>query len=94
MIISSKANNPASAFVAKFFKSPKGNSPQQIKAKLQHWIDVANSIEQLYPGHNRFEKAALRRNARENARKLAKRHPDIAEEILRESTMASSLEAA
>jgi hypothetical protein len=94
MTSSTNATNPASAFVVKFFKSPKGNSSEQIKAKLRHWIEVGNSVEQMSPGYNRFEIAALRRNARENARKLATRHPQIAEELMRESTMVSDSEVA
>jgi hypothetical protein len=88
------ASASATALVNQFFKSPGNSSPDAVKNRLRHWIEVAATLEQSHPELNRYEVATLRRNARENARKLAKRHPLIADELMRELAQHSSSEAA
>lgn len=52
-------------FIQTFFNSPSGKSPEVLKAKLIHWMTLANDPAS----------ADVRRRARQNAIRLVKRHP-------------------
>lgn len=78
-----------------FLTPPKGKSPGAIKDRIQHWIDIANFPEKhVDDPTNRYAVAAIRRSARQNARKLIRRHPELALEIQNEEQRSASQEAA
>jgi hypothetical protein len=66
-------------------RPPEGNSPEDIKARLLHWRDVAINPAKFTKGdtHPQALKAA-QRNSRQNLRRLVQRHPDIAAQIMQE----------
>jgi hypothetical protein len=82
-----------SAFLAPR-SGPKGNSPEQVKARIEHWIDVANNPEFFVNDKNPFELTHRRRMARQNLRRLCKKYPMIAELVRRERAAAINSEAA
>jgi hypothetical protein len=65
-----------------FLTPPKGKSPEDIKARILHWVDIANHPENhVTDSTNQFAVAAKRRTARQNARSLIRKHPTIAAQI-------------
>lgn len=78
-------NHEVEQFFSKFLSSPKGNSPQDIEARVRHWIDAANHPEQYTQDKSPYAVAARRKSARQNLRKLLVRHPHIAGQIMRET---------
>lgn len=78
-------------FIQLFLKPPppKSNSPVDVRAKLLHWIAVANTPEQFIPPNTPPEVSAtvisnMRRKARQNIRRLAERHPAVKDQLIRE----------
>ena len=69
-------------FLQTFLAPPEGKSPQDIKARLLHWIEVANSPEQFTGDPSAHTLAAKRRSARQNVKRLAERHPEIAAQLM------------
>lgn len=65
-------------FLKKFLKPTKGKSPEQIKQKILHWLDIANNPEAF----DSTDAAARRKSARQNVCRLVKQYPDIAAEIM------------
>lgn len=73
-------------FTEKFLKPPKGDSPEQIEARIRHWVDVANHPEAFVNGDkSQYSISAKRRSALQNLRRVLKRHPDVAKAIMQES---------
>jgi hypothetical protein len=73
-------------FTDMFLQPPKGNSPEQIAARIRHWVDVANAPEAFVAGDaSPYAISAKRRSARQNLGRLLKRYPDVAKSIMQES---------
>jgi len=72
------------SFLKAFLAPPPGDSPQDIKARLLHWIAVANEPHKFLTENNPHSVAAKRRSARQNLRRLAQRHPEIADQLMKE----------
>ena len=73
-------------FLRAFIAPPNGSTPRDTRAKLEYWIEAATHPEQHTKDNDtsRYAVAAVRRKARQNARRLAERHPDIAQQLMRE----------
>lgn len=71
-------------FLETFLEPPPGKSPQQIKARLLHWIELANHPERFSVDKSAIALAKKRRSARQSLKRLAERHPEIAAALLRE----------
>jgi hypothetical protein len=65
----------ADALIQKFIKPPRRKNPTLL---LQHWIDVANHPEQFSP----TDVMRRRAQALRNIRRLAGKHPTIAEQLM------------
>jgi hypothetical protein len=76
-------NSSVDAFLARYITPPSGRSPQTTKSRIMRWIQIANNPSEVAPP-NTSEKdiAKLRRKARQNVRRLAEAHPDVAAEIM------------
>ena len=72
-------------FLSAFLTPPPGDSPAAVKQKMLHWIEVANHPEQSSSDQSPHAIAALRRNARQNLRRLAERNPAVMQELLKEA---------
>lgn len=84
--LSGMTDSTIKEFTDKFLKPPKGDSPEQIEARIRHWVDVANHPEAFVAGDkNPYSISAKRRSALQNLRRLLKRHPDVAKTIMQES---------
>ena len=78
--------DPIKEFTDKFLNLPKGDSPEQIEARIRHWVDVANHPEAFTNGDTSpYSISAKRRSARQNLRRLLQRHPEVAKTIMQES---------
>jgi hypothetical protein len=73
-----------SKFLSQFLTTPKGNSPQDIEARIRHWIDVYNDPAQYTEDKSPYAVAAKRKAARQSLRRLLERHSAIGEQIMRE----------
>lgn len=72
-------------FADKFLKPQKGDSPEDITARIRHWVDVVNHPEAFVTGDKSPHAiSAKRRSGRQNLRRLLKRHPDVAEAMMQE----------
>jgi hypothetical protein len=71
-------------FFQRFLRPPKGNSSEQIAERIRHWIDVCNHPERYSQDANEYAISAKRRTARQNLRRLGRKHPHIVAEIMRE----------
>jgi hypothetical protein len=71
-------------FLQAFLKPPTGTSPEDIVARLRHYIDVANNPSQYSDDHSTDALRAKRRSARQNLRRIALKYPHIAAQLLRE----------
>ena len=79
------AIDPIKDFTDKFLKLPKGDSPEQIAARIRHWVDVANTPEAFVEADTSpYAIRAKRRSALQNVRRLLKRHPDVAEAMMQQ----------
>lgn len=73
-------------FTEKFLQIPKGDSPEQIEARIRHWVDVVNHPEAFVAEDTSpYAISAKRRSARQNLRRLLQKHPDVAEAIMQGS---------
>ena len=73
-------------FIQTFLPSPpKGDSPANIATRIRHWIDVYNHPEKFTDDHSPYALRAKKRSARQNVRRLAEKHPDIAGRIMAEA---------
>lgn len=79
-------------FLNEFLFPPKGHAPVDIKAKIEHWLEVANHPELFVTDGNAYEAAYKRRLALNNLRRLIQRHPAIAQQI-HEERASSATEA-
>lgn len=81
--VSPAGENPAvRQFIRTFLLPTSGRSPQSIKSRIIRWIEIANNPSQGSSNASAKEIAELRRRARQNVRRLAKAHPQVAAEIL------------
>lgn len=71
------------SFLKAFLAPPPGDSPQDIKTRLLHWVAVANDPEKFIEDQSTHAVAAKRKSARQNLKRLAERHPDIAAELMK-----------
>jgi hypothetical protein len=79
-------SNTVQSFMEAFLKPPKGNEPEQIAARIRHWTDVANDPASFVDGDkSRPAVSAKRRSALQNLRRVIERHPQSAEQMMRES---------
>ena len=82
-------NKEVTNFLKAFFKAPKGNTPEAIKARIEHWIAVLVTPPDI--AHN----AHKRKLATQNLRRLCNKYPEIVEQMLDScDSCASSKEAA
>lgn len=51
--------------------------PKLVPDKIKHWLYVANNAALVYPDAEAAELKRRRRNARNNVRRLAAKHPDL-----------------
>jgi hypothetical protein len=65
-------------------RPPEGNSPEDIKARLLKWRDVYSTPEKFTTDTHPQALKAARRNARQNIRRLALRHPELAAQLMQE----------
>lgn len=72
-------------FVQTFVGPPKGNSPEQIAERIRHWVDVCNHPERYCQDASPYAISAKRRTARQNLRRMTRKHPHVAEQIMLES---------
>ena len=79
---------PIDRFFQTFVRPPTGKSPEDILAKLRHYIDVANDPSTYATDKSAFAVRAKRRNARQAIRRLVQRHPEIAAQMMRETKRA------
>jgi hypothetical protein len=77
-------------FFKTFLRPPTGSAPQDIASKISHYIDVANSPEQHTTDKNPFALRAIRRNARQNLRRLVNKHPSIAARLMKDHANKAS----
>lgn len=75
-------------FLRTFLSVPKGKSPEDIAAKIRHYVDVANNPSQYSDDPSTFALRAKRRSARQSLRRLVQKHPQIAAQLMRESKEA------
>ncbi|HKV92332.1 MAG TPA: hypothetical protein VJW20_07270 [Candidatus Angelobacter sp.] len=71
-------------FLQTFLRPPSGTSPQDIYAKIRHHIDVANNPAQYSSDTSVLALRVKRRNARQAVRRLVLKHPEIAEQLMRD----------
>jgi hypothetical protein len=69
--------DPLAAFIRKHLTPPTGSSPADIKARLFHWIQVANNPETFCEDQSPYALAAKRRSARQNVVRILKKHPEF-----------------
>ena len=87
--------NDVDAFIKKFLRPPKSsaNSPDDVAARLRYWISVVNRPELFMKEDdpNPYAVSARRRTARQNLRRLLKKYPDVAAQVMREEDENSVL---
>ena len=71
-------------FIHTFTVPPSGRTPQTLRERFQHWIEVYAHPEQFTKDHSPHALAAKRKSARQCLRRLAERHPEVAAAFLRE----------
>jgi hypothetical protein len=74
--------------IDKFLTPPKGNSPEAIRAKLLYWVERANHPEKHSQDNSKFAIADVRRKARQNARRIITRYPEVAFQLAKEQVGA------
>jgi hypothetical protein len=72
------------SFFQTFLRPPTGTSPQDITAKILHFIDVANNPAQYSDDHSTHALRAKRRSARQSLRRLALKHQALAAQLMQE----------
>jgi hypothetical protein len=72
------------SFFQTFLRPPTGSSPQDITAKILHFIDVANNPAQYSEDHSTLALRAKRRSAKQSLRRLALKHQDLAAKLMQE----------
>ena len=65
-------------FIARHLNPSPGRTPQDLTARLQHWISIANDPSQIVSGLDAKGLANARRKARQNVRRLILGHPELA----------------
>jgi response regulator of citrate/malate metabolism len=78
------SSSPIDQFLKTFLSPPPGDTPKEIKERLLHWIAVTNEPQQFSNSEDAHAIAATRRSARQNLKRLAQRHPDIATDLMNE----------
>jgi len=81
-------------FVRTFFQAPNGSSPDDIRERILYWIERAAHPEQFVPQDTPANSlsevtAHIRRRARQNALRLAGRHPEVRDQLIRERQQES-----
>lgn len=77
-------NSSAQEFLTRFLPPPSGQSPEAVRARFKHWVEVYAHPEQFTEDHSPHALAAKRKSARQCLRRLAERHPKIADALLEE----------
>jgi hypothetical protein len=78
-------NDAISTFLDTYLSSsPQGESPQALLARAKHWLTIAQSPAELYPNANEYELRCRSRQARQNARRLLQKHPELIPMLERE----------
>ena len=62
--------------VEQFLAKHLANVPKSIPEKIKHWLFVANHTAEAHPNSDAAELKRLRRNARNNVRRLAIKHSE------------------
>jgi hypothetical protein len=79
-------------FLQRYLQPPKGNSPEQVAARIRHWIRVANDPTSFVNGDtSSYAISAKRRTARQNIRRLLKNYPQVAEQVMRDDAMSEQV---
>ena len=74
------------SFLEKFLRPSGGNSAGAVADRIRFWIGMANRPEDFVKGDpSPYAISAKRRTARQNLRRLLKKHPQVAAQIMRES---------
>lgn len=87
-------NTAIDTFLNNFLTPPPGSSPKDIKDRLLHWIEIANHPEVGTADPTPHTIAQRRRKARQNVRRLALRHPAVADQLMLERSQMNSQETA
>jgi hypothetical protein len=77
-------SNELRSFFDAFLKPPANYPGQSPKALIEHWVTVYNHPERFSEDNNPRTLAKKRRNARQNLRRLLRKHPRIAESYRQE----------
>ncbi|MBW4039208.1 MAG: hypothetical protein HIU91_10100 [Acidobacteria bacterium] len=82
--VSPTSGNPVVQQIIDTFLAPAPRrSPETIKENIIHWMKIANSPSQhAAPSASAEAVAYLRLKARQNVRRLAAKHPEVAAEII------------
>jgi len=68
-------------FLIRHVRPAPGRTAEDAKDRILHWIEVANNPAAAIPTADSKIIADVRRKARQNVRRLVKKHPDIAAQI-------------
>jgi hypothetical protein len=69
----------------RYLAPPNGDTPQDTKAKMQHWRKVVLNPDKYATDAHPLAVQKVERNARQNFRRLVQRHPDLAAQIMSEA---------
>jgi hypothetical protein len=75
--------NTMQHLVEQFLQKHLTNTPKSIPEKIKHWLFVANNTGDVYPDADAVELSRRRRNARNNVRRLARKHAALLPTIAR-----------
>lgn len=75
-------DNTVNSFVERFLKAPRGDSPEQIEARVRHWTDIANHPAAFVREDANRKSVSERRNtALRNLGRLLAKYPQAANPI-------------
>ncbi len=69
----------------KYLAPPNGDTPQDTKAKMQHWRKVVLNPEKYAAHSHTLSNKKDDNNSRQNILRLLKRQNDLAEQIMQEA---------
>jgi hypothetical protein len=72
------------SFFKTFLRPPTGTSPQDITAKILHFIDVVNNPAKYSDDNSTHALRAKRRSAKQSLRRLALKHQELAAKLMQE----------
>lgn len=85
--------NPLADFLSRVLRRTPSNSPEAIKERLKFWIERANDPQIYSTEKTRLAIADVRRKARQNVRRLATRHSEVAAQLATEMAIHSAIDA-